>query len=69
MDEEYAISYYDRKGVLHEVGMGVFTLNEAQKEAKWYIRNGASEVVIKYYADGDLKHQWDYKNGNWVRYE
>ena len=68
MDREYAISFEAGSG-LDEVNSGATTLAGAKKVALGYRRDGARNITIKFYEDGDLRHQWDLKGNKWVQYE
>ena len=68
MDREYAISFIAGSG-LDEVNSGVTTLAAAKKVARGYYKDGASQVVIKFYEDGDIRHQWDFDGKKFVQYE
>jgi hypothetical protein len=68
MDKEYAISFVGPNG-LDEVNSGEKTLTGAKKIGRRYSKGGAKEVTIKLYEEGDLRHQWDYKEGTWYQYE
>lgn len=68
MDREYAISFEAGSG-LDEVNSGCSTLAGAKKVGRGYFKDGASNVTIKFYEDGDLRHQWDLKDGKWIQYE
>ena len=68
-DKEYAVSYY-KDGILDEIGLhDVTTLAQAISIAEDIAGKGATQVTIKYYEDGDLRHQWDLKGVSWVQYE
>lgn len=56
-----------------EVVLSATTLVSAQKEARGYIKKGWKGVTIKRFTDSDhesdLTGQWDFINGEWIRYE
>lgn len=68
MDREYAICF-KMNGVLDEINLHSAVLQQAKSNASYYIKNGATDVTIKLYEEGDLVHQWDWKDGKWVQYE
>lgn len=71
-DSEYAVCYKDSNGVTEE-RLKATNLDDAKEEAMWYVKRLADEITIKFYEEGDLRHQWDYigKNGlsAWSQYE
>lgn len=69
MDREYAISFTDKDGILDELNLHAAVLQEAKYKAMYYIKNGFKQVTIKLYDNGNLQHQWDYKDGKWIQYE
>lgn len=70
MDREYCICYKGKNG-MDEIGLNAAVLQEAKNKAMWYIKNKVAleDITIKLYEDGDLKHQFDYKDNKWVQYE
>ncbi len=68
MDKEYAISFVGPHG-LDEVNSGELTLTGAKRVARIYEDDGAKQITIKLYEEGDIKHQWDLKEGTWYQYE
>lgn len=67
MDKEYAIDFFG-KNDREELGVGRIK-SEAVSQAKYYLRKGATEMILKLYQDGDLLHQWDWRGGKWCQYE
>lgn len=67
-DKEYAISFEAGSG-LDEVNSGCETLGAAKKVALGYQKDGAKNITIKYYRDGDLLHQWYLVGNKWKQYE
>lgn len=67
IDREYAVCFKGPNG-LDEIGLGP-DFFVAQKIARGYADDGATQVVLKHYEEGDLIHQWDLINGKWKKYE
>ncbi len=70
MDKEYTLCFESEVHGLQELTSGKGKA-QAMKDAMFYIKRGATNMTIKLYEEGDIRHQWDYKPASktWMQYE
>lgn len=67
-DEAWCVCFKGPNG-LDEIDLPATSLREAKFVAEKWMEKDWKDITIKFYKDGDLAHQWDYKNKAWVQYE